>query len=345
MLVPGVNPTVPTRYVDVPAPAGARSTVLRLRDAANAGVSLGRLRSQTWQSLSFNLHGLRGERSTTETATALSLILPRNSGFGHLTSAALRGWWMPNQLGGPFWLATTLSPVHVQRRGLYVRRSRRATFETIDGVTCVTADHTLVELARDLTLIDLVPMVDCALRLGTTEQDILAAASGGSRGCLTLRKAVAFADSRSESWWESVLRLQHTTTGLGPVACQVELHDEGRFVARTDLHLVGTRRYPECDGGDHRDREQHLRDLRRDKDMHRLGAERFGYTTAEIARSPATVIRDAEDARGLAHDADRVAEWRHLAQQSTLTGHGRARLLARLRRYRLAAERRGPRSG
>lgn len=319
---------------------------VRLPLAADSGLTRGRLRSTCWERLSRGLYApRRPDRPLAELARSVARVLPRGSGFGHLTSAGLRDWWLPNGLRNHVLLATTTSNVHVQRRGLYVRRSRVAEFEDVDGVTCVTAGQTLLELARDLTLVDLVPIVDCALATGTSREEILAAAGRRARGAVTLRAAVRLADPRSESWWESILRLQHVLTGLGPVESQVEIRDEGLLVARADLHLTGTNRYPECDGGEHRDRKRHLKDLRRDKAMQRLGRERYGYSTGEIASQPETVIRDAEDARGLEHDGDRSRQWWRAARTSTVTAYGRTRLSARLERYRLAAERRVAPSG
>jgi very-short-patch-repair endonuclease len=329
---------------DQPLPAGTDrlSPTFLLRDAAARGLTREQLRSSGWQRLSRGLYGPKADvRTTLETAHALSQVLPRESGFGHLTSAELRGWWLPNRLGPHVEFATTTSGVHVQRRGLYVRRSPFAEFEHIDGVPVVSAAQTLVELARDLSVVDLVPLVDCALAQGADRADILAAARPRLQGAPRLRQAVGLADERSESWWESVLRLMHVLTGLGPVEAQAEIWDErGLFIARADLHLVGTRRYPEVDGGTHRERVRHADDLRREKQMSRHGHERYGYTTDEIARSPGMVIRDAEDARGCEHDPGRARRWWRRARASTLTPYGRTRLAARLERYRLAAERR-----
>ena len=296
-------------------PVGA----VRLRDAPIVGFTRGQLRSIGWQRLSQGLHApTRDVRPLPELVAMMSAVLPRESGFGHLTSAALRGWWLPHLLPRHVLFATTRSGVHVQRRGLYVRRSHYADFEEIEGVACSTGPETLLELARDLCLVDLVPIVDCALASGVEPASILAAARPRARGAETLRRAVALSDPRSESWWESVLRLQHTLTGLGPVEAQVDVADDsGLLVARADLQLVGTNRYPECDGGEHRTIERHRHDLRRDKAMTRLGLERFGYTTTEIARQPEAVIRDGEDARGLPHDPLRARAWWRHARGST----------------------------
>jgi hypothetical protein len=322
------------------APSFAPPAAMRTRDLPAHGVPLWRLRGPEWERVSHGLHAPAVfERSVPELARLTAPVLPRDSGFGHLTSAHLRGWWLPNELGDHVLLATTRSGVHVQRQGLYVRRSRYAEAETLDGIPLIAAAQTLVELARDLTLVDLVPMVDCALAAGTSRDEILAAIRPRARGAQTLRRAVGLADRRSESWWESVLRLMHVVAGMGPVECQVDVAGRNGVVARADLHLVGTDRYPECDGGEHRTRARHLADLRRDKAMHRTGAERYGYTTSEIAQQPHVVIDDAETARGYSHDPRRVARWWTVARGSSLTAYGRTRLARRLRRYRLAAER------
>ncbi len=308
----------------------------------DSGVPRHRFLTVDWQRVSRGLYArCAPRRPLVETAAMMAAVLPRDSGFGSFTSAELRGWWMPNRLTAlrPM-LATTTSAVHVQRNGLYVRRSSFADLEEIAGVPVVSAAQTVAELARDLALVDLVPFVDCALRDGTDASVILEAARRGMRGCRRLRDAVTLGDDRSESWWESILRLMHVLPGLGPVDCQVELENSGLFIARADLHLVGTNRYPEYDGGEHRDPERHDADLGRDKRMSRAVHERFGYTSREIIRTPQMIIRDAEDARGWPRDPERVRTWLQHAGGSSLTSYGRSLLAGRLRRYHLASRRR-----
>jgi hypothetical protein len=335
--VPTPSPPSPS-HVDVP-PA-----VLVCR-AAEFGLTRDRLRGVGWEPLSRGLYGRRGveQRPPLELARALTQVLPRDSGYAHLTSACLRRWWLPNRLGSHVMMASTTSCVHVQRRDLYVRRSRFAEFETIDGVPVSTPAQTLIELARDLSLVDLVAMVDCALQRGADRGAIREAARPRLRGAGRLRLAVELADPRSESWWETILRLLHVLPGLGPVESQVPLWDDGLFIARADLHLVGTSRFPECDGGRHREKERLASDLRREKGMARGRFQRYGYTTGEITNSPEMIIRDAKDARGWDHDPGRLRTWRSHTSTSTLTPYGRTLLAARLERYRLAADRhRGP---
>ncbi|HWM00661.1 MAG TPA: hypothetical protein VNP20_25195 [Nocardioidaceae bacterium] len=184
---------------------------LRLRDAPIHELTRGRLRTLAWETVSHGLYApLDPQRSSLDQARALTHVLPRESGFGHLTSARLRGWWLPHRLDSHVCLATTTSAVHIQRRGLYVRRSRHAEFDDLDGVPVVSVAQTLVALARDLSLLDLVPMIDCALRTETAPQDILAAARPRVPGANRLRRALPLADPLSESrvraWWKGARR-------------------------------------------------------------------------------------------------------------------------------------------
>jgi hypothetical protein len=225
------------------AAALAAGGAVRLRDEPDQGLTRGTLRGRGWERISYGLHAPAAPtRTLEERARLMAQLLPRDSGFGHLTSAALRGWWLPLGLHMPgLMFASTTAGVHIQRHGLYVRRSSFTTFEEVDGLRLVSPEETLVELAGDLTLVDLVPIVDCALAAGASPIAILSAARRRAKGAARLRRAVMLSDHRSESWWESVLRLVHDVAGLGPVEPQVELFDDGLFVARADLHLLARR--------------------------------------------------------------------------------------------------------
>jgi hypothetical protein len=142
-----------------------------VREAARFGLTRSQLRGARWQRISRGLYTARadGPRTVAELSAMVAGVLPRESAFGHLTSAELRGWWLPLGLTrgcGDLLLASTKSNVHVQRSGLYVRRSAYTEIQEIGGIPIVSAPITLLELAIDLTLVDLVPLVDCALRNG-----------------------------------------------------------------------------------------------------------------------------------------------------------------------------------
>lgn len=277
---------------------------------------------------------------------AIQLALPANAVFSHLTSAALRGWRLPMLSGLPIIASTDADGVHLDRRGVYIRRTavpvrhRRLA----DGIRIASAEWTIVELAEDLALLDLVCVIDSALHSGQcTVNSIHNALIPGRRGARNLRSALTLVDGKSESWWETALRLLHTLSGKC-TETQVPVFDSaGAFVARTDLHIVGTNRYPEYDGDVHRRHEQHRRDLRRDKAMARIGAERFGYTAPEILRSARLILRDAHQALGVKHRPQRLRRWEREFERSSMSPSGQTALEGRLQRFdRRSSPRRAP---
>lgn len=271
-----------------------------------------------------------------KTCRAIQLALPDEAVFTHLTGAALLEWRLPQVHEIPIIAVTDADWSHLDRRGVYVRRCDvpRRHRSRLSGVRVASPEWTIVELAEDLGLIDLVAVVDGALHDGDTTIDrLLDAIVPGRRGARTLRRALALADPLSESFWESVLRLAHQLSGV-PVRSQVEVRDRlGRLVARTDLQIVGTVRHPEYDGGEHRARERHERDLEREKGLARLGQERYGYTAVELVGSPLLVVRDAEDALGIPHDVARARTWLEELDRWSISTPGRARLQRRLKRF------------
>lgn len=269
---------------------------------------------------------------------AVALALDDDAVFVHVTAAQLRGWWLPTQARRwPMIACTSGTAPHHDRRGVYVRRCGiPATHRTmLDGVRVESAEWNLLELAEDLALIDLVVVVDAALHLkDCTKESLVDALVPGRRGVARLRGALALADGRSESPWETVLRLVHVLSGITDVEPQSHLRDEtGQIVARGDLRLGHSRRVAEYDGGVHRPKEQHERDLRRDKLLARLGFQRYGYTATEIHHNVHQIVRDAEDALGLERDPTRVNGWLQHYRRSTLSATGRAALSKRMRRF------------
>ncbi|WP_332663082.1 hypothetical protein [Aeromicrobium sp.] len=267
---------------------------------------------------------------------AIQLALPANAVFTHLTSAALRGWRMPVLPRVPIIASTAKEAAHHDRRGVYVRRCDVPSWhrEDVGAIRIASPEWTVAELAEDLGLIDLVAVIDGALHThDTTIERLLGSIVPGRRGARVLRNALAYVDGRSESWWETVLRMAHQLAEI-PVESQVEIFNRaGYFVARTDLHIVGTNRYPEYDGSTHREMDRHRKDLRREKGMARLAYERYGYTSDEIVKTPTMVIEDAEDALGWPHDTRRLKRWLYELDRSSVSKAGWARLQRRLKRF------------
>ena len=267
---------------------------------------------------------------------AVDEVLADGAVFTHLTSAQLRGWWLPLLDDLPIIACTNGEAPHHDRRGVYVRRCEipAGHRHLVRDVPVASAAWTIVELAEHLALIDLVAVIDCALHLGQTSvEEIRSTMRSGRRGVRVLRRAVDLCDGRSESRWETVLRLLHVLSGI-EVEPQLLLRNEfDVIVARADLWIVGTRRLAENDGANHRDRDQHRRDLKREKSLSRLGFDRYGYTASEILGDPSRIVSDAEAARGLPRDPSRIGLWIREADRSSLSGRGLAALHHRLRRF------------
>lgn len=238
--------------------------------------------------------------------------LPASGMFTHLTAARAHGLWLPPLPGDlPVFLAIPKSTARPRRREVRVtRHCSLPPSTTVGAIRLAAVAHTLLACAADLQLLDLVVLIDSALHLRRVTLDELAAAAQGRRiGAGALRAALRFVDGRSESPWESVLRMFHVAVEA-PVVPQVNISDAaGRFIGRADLVVSGTRWVHEYDGAGHRDSRQHRADLRRERALLAAGHPRRGYTSDDIAWSPFDILRDIDAALGRPHEPARLAVW------------------------------------
>jgi very-short-patch-repair endonuclease len=251
------------------------------RDALDAGMTRAMLRHPRWVHPAQGLAVPRTDlQDLHRRCRGLQLVLPRDAVFSHLTAAALRGWWLPVMRSQPPLIATDARGTpHRDRRGIFVRRCCLSPSQRteLDGIRVASAEWTVVELAEHLSLLDLVVVLDSALAAGDVSKSSVAAAIIPHRpGVTRLRRALRLGDHRSESAWESVLRLLHVLAGFEVHPQHVILDADGAFVARADLRLARTRRLPEYDGAHHRDRTQHREDLRREKALIRSAGSATG---------------------------------------------------------------------
>ena len=310
---------------------------VRYDESAARGLSRAHLRSGAWRHPAHNVYQPAQLSGLLERCRAVQLILDPDAVFTHLTSAALRGWWLPD-VDWPHLIACSEGEApHHDRQGVYVRRcdvplGHRS---TMFGVRIASGAWTIAELAEHLALVDLVVAIDCALHLGDcTLAELRDVVIPGRRGVRTLRRALALCDGRSESAWETILRLLHVLSGIAAVEPQYVVSDPaGTFLARADLRLGRTQRLVEYDGADHLDKLQQRRDLKRDKGLRRWQWDRYGYVATEIHRQPHMIVRDAESALGIPHDPSRVSGWLTEYALSSLTPAGRAALRQRLDRF------------
>lgn len=282
-----------------------------------------------------NLHAARAGELASR-CRAIAKVLPGEAAFTHISSAQLRAWWLPALDDSLVIACTGGQAPHLDRRGVYVRRCEipRGHREDLDGVVVASPAWTIVELAEHLALIDLVVVIDSALQRGdVTVTDLRQTMRPGRRGVRILRRALDLVDARSESPWETVLRLLFVLAGVD-VEPQYPVRNElGVQIARADLRIKGTRRLAEYDGADHRSRDQHQRDLQREKQIARLGFERFGYVAREVLWEPERIIEDATTALGQPFDPGRLALWRREVVRSSLSRVGAESLERRLARF------------
>jgi hypothetical protein len=203
------------------------------------------------------------------------------------------------------------------------------------GIRLTTASETLLAAARDLGELDLVLMGDSALRLGhCTVDELVDTAARRRRGAPLLRRVIGMLDERSESPWESVMRVLHRAADI-PVEPQHEIFDQwGRFVARGDLWIVGTNRLHEFDGGLHRDPATQSRDLARDRRLIEAGCQRFGFTKAQVLNDGGSIIASTDTLLGRSWDPVRLRRWNALVADSLFGYQGRTRALRRWQAYR-----------
>jgi hypothetical protein len=284
--------------------------------------------------VSYGLYAPATARELAEDLAAWQMVLPRTAAFSHLTAARLSGWWLPASIEHPVFAAMTTTAGGPHRQGLYVcRHPGPVAINVVDGLRVTTAEETLLAAARDLGVLDLVIMADSALRLGhCTLTSLKIVAGQHRRGGPLLRTVIPVLDARSESAWESVMRVLHQAAEI-PVTPQYEIFDAaGRFVARADLWIQGTRRIHEYDGAVHRDRKVHESDLTRDRALVAAGWQRYGYTASQLLNEGAALIAQVDRLLGRAWEPQRRTAWDELIANLLFGHRGRARAHRQWRR-------------
>lgn len=163
---------------------------LLARESVELGISRGRLRRQRWRRL---VHGLyvpsAVEVDLVGRCRALQRILPTGAVYSELTAAALHGWWLP-PLPPSTPICTAVPPERqpTRRPGMRGRRVALGRDEmcTVSGLPVTSPVRTLLDLAAVVCTVDLVVVVDSALRSGhCTEEELRAVGRErlGARGC------------------------------------------------------------------------------------------------------------------------------------------------------------------
>ncbi len=204
-------------------------------------------------------------------------------------------------------------------------------FEEIDWLRVASVPETLLACARWLCLIDMVVLIDCVLHTEqATVADIECVMGLRRPGSKALDRALALADGRSESPFETLTRLLHVFCGIDVEPQYVIRDDSGTEVARVDLWIVGTNAAPEFDGDEHEKAPRRVKDRRRDRAIDRAGYVRRGYTSGDILRRSVTVLQDADRSIGRPHDPSRIRPWHDELRKSLFTASGTRTFLERV---------------
>jgi hypothetical protein len=305
----------------------------------------GQVRRSGYRRLSHGLYlplhdGARADEEQLRDLAAWRLVLPDDAVFTHVTAAYLHGWWLPRlPRFVPVFAATELHSNRPRRAGLICSRlDRQADTDPVRGLPVDASTEVLLRAARDLAVLDLVPMVDSALRQGDLSRADLDRICGSGRpGVRQLRLAASMADPRSESAWESILRLFHHVVEIEVVPQKRILDDAGRLVARVDLWVAGTPFVHEYDGGEHERAPRRTVDLRRARGLSDRGITRRGYIADDLINHPLAMLQEMDRELGRPHRPARLSRWRRWVAESSYSDAGRRRLQNRwLRRTGIA---------
>ena len=280
--------------------------------------------------------GLTPEEEFRRDLRAYLLVLPQSAVFTHLTGARLRGWHLPKlpeQM--PVFVAVDDKDPRPRRPGLICSRLRRERVVVRrHGLPVESAEEILLRCARDLSLIDLVVLIDAAIAAGDLDprrmEELLLTRRPGVR---MLREAWRRSRGKADSGPESVLQQFHVEMQV-PFVPQADLYDDrGNHVAQADLLIGGTNRLHEYDGAHHRAKQQHKVDLRRERGLVAAGYIRCGYTLDDLLNHPAVLMQELDRALGRATDLRRLKRWRRLVDNSLYSEIGRERMMNRWRRH------------
>lgn len=297
-------------------------------------IRTGRVRSRDWQRVTrggyVRAAGDVADLELMHRLAAWQAALPTDAAFTHVTAAAILGWWLPQLPRDVPVFVQVPQRRRIRRPGVRaIRTDSSRPPIVVRGLRVAAAADVLLTCALDLGELDLDALADSALRSGVPTRHAWEAARGRRRGAPALRAALARSDPRSESAWETTLRRMHQVFDV-PVLPQHRVEHDGRFIARGDLWIVGSRTLQEYDGAVHRTPRQQDKDLRRDRRLNEAGWTRNGYTSRDLVNRPITVLRDADRALGRTTDPARLDTWAALLRASCLTPAGRVRLSARL---------------
>jgi hypothetical protein len=264
-------------------------------------------------------------------------VLPPSARFTHVTGARLLGWdlpKLPEQV--PVFVAVDTTDPQPRRHGLICSRlvdTRVPARREVHGLPVDEPEEILLRAARDLSLIDLLILLESALAHRHVDRGRMEAIlASGRPGVRMLREAWRRATGKSESGGETLLQQFHRVMQV-PFEPQAEIRDkDGRLVAKVDILLTGTDLIHEYDGEHHRTKDQQKVDLRRGRGLAGTPYVRKGFVLDDLTNHAIVVMHEIDRSLGRPHDVRRVEEWRRLIDNSLYSPAGRERVMNRWRR-------------
>ncbi|MEQ7009823.1 hypothetical protein ABN028_26975 [Actinopolymorpha sp. B17G11] len=288
-------------------PPALRGQPFRLLDARRHGLSADSLRSGRFRRVLRSVYvGADVPDTLGLRLAAARLVLPESAVFSHQTAAQVMHLPIPGVGVPPLHVAL---PRHESRRavaGVVTHQSPAVPARNFDGFPVTTPERTFLDLASQLSLVDLTILADAMVRRGFTTTEALADVTGsatGRRGIVLARKVAALARPRVDSPMETRVRLLIVLAGLpSPDPGSPVLDDDGQWVATVDLRYRAQRIAIEYDGElHHKLRGKWRRDLTTRDLLRELGWRVIVLTSEDIFHSPHLTllrIRDALVARG-----------------------------------------------
>lgn len=237
----------------------------------------------------------------------------------HHTAALLWGGIVPHSSD----VHVTVPAGHTRRRtaGLQVHASDRST-SVRRGVKVTAAADTFVDMARYLSLVDLVVLGDSLVKAGSVTPKLLCyvASAAQGRGVRLARRAAGLVRAGVDSPMETRTRLLMVLAGLPqPVVNHVLRHDDGEIRRRLDLAYPQARLAIEYDGRQHAESaKQWQGDVRRREELDGDGWRLVVLLAPDIYRTPEHTIgriRAAMHQCGM-HVPPESDEWReHFSQR------------------------------
>ena len=231
-------------------------------------------------------------------AAALESSAPHTV-LASFTAARLHGLWLPGKSD-----VVHLASAQLGVPGRSMTRTRRSPFVAhrfelrpqdvvlVAGLPVTSIARTWRDLAREMSLPDLVAAGDSALRAGATRRELadLLDASPFAPRSANARRAVELLDERSRSRPESHLRVAVSGLSIEPLGVNIPVYrDEGGWLAEPDLSLPGAKLALEYQGVDHAEIDRMRRDMTRFVDLRAEQWLVLPYGPAEVFRRPAHI--------------------------------------------------------